>query len=153
VADAVIEAEFAKRKGHNYATIVVNLDTHCVFDVLDKRTKATVEDFLASRADKRRLKVATMDMRREFRDAVEAQCPWTLIVIDRFHVIKQASEAVHKVRKRVMSQADETEHHRLKDIRPLLGKAQEELTPAERQQLYGVLVDFPQLRLAHSLIQ
>jgi transposase len=87
--------EFAKRKGHNYATIVVNLRLHQVFAVLDKRSKATVRDFLAGRSDRRRRKVAAIDMRREFRDAVKEQCPWALIVIDRFHVIKCATEALH----------------------------------------------------------
>jgi transposase len=144
--------EFAKRKGHNYATIVVNLRTHQVFEVLDTRTKATVRDFFAGRAERRRLKVATIDMRRAFRDAVQEQCPWALIVIDRFHVIKNATDALHRVRKRLTRQAPKADQHRLKGLRDLLGKAPEDLTPAQRQGLYGVLVDFPALRLAHSLV-
>ena len=93
--------EFATRKGHHYATIVLNLRMHQVFDVLDQRSKATVSNFLAARSDRRRLKVAAIDMRREFRDAVQEQCPWALIVIDWFHVIKSATKALHNVRKRV----------------------------------------------------
>lgn len=144
--------EFAKRKGHKYATLVVNLRTHQVFDVLDTRTKAAVGSFLAARSERRRLKVVTIDMRREFRDAVQEQCPWALIVIDRFHVIKQATAALHKVRKRVMCHASEADQKRLKGIRELLGKAPEDLAPARRLELYGVLGDFPELRLAHSLV-
>ena len=144
--------EFAKRKGHNYATIVVNWRTHQVFDVLDKRTKATVRDFLAGRAERRRLQVATMDMRREFRNAVREQCPWALIVIDRFHVIQNATKALHNVRKRVARHASETDRRRLKGIRELLGKAPEDVCPATRLELYSVLAAFPALRLAHSLV-
>ena len=60
-----------------------------------------MSNFLAARSDRRRLKVVAIDMRREFRDAVQEQCPWALIVIDRFHVIKSATKALHNVRKRV----------------------------------------------------
>jgi transposase len=144
--------EFAKRKGHNYATIVVNLRTHQVFDVLDKRTKATVSNFLAARPERRRLKGATIDMRRECRDALKEQCPWTLIGIDRFQVVKGATTALHNVRKRVIRHASETAQSRLKRIRELLGKAPEDLRPAERLDLYSVMADFPALRLAHSLV-
>jgi transposase len=142
---------FATRKGHNDATLVVTLRTHQVFDVLDTRTKAAVGDLLAARAERRRLKVVTIDMRRECRDAVKAQCPWALIVIDRFHVIKRATEALHDVRKRLTRQADKADQHRLKGIRDRLGNAPEDLRPATRLDLYGVLVDVPALRLAHSL--
>jgi transposase len=144
--------EFAKRKGHNYATIVVNLRTHQVFEVLNTRTKATVANFLAARSERRRVKVATIDMRREFRDAVQEQCPWALIVIDRFHVVKMATEALHQIRKRLTRQAQEADRKRLQESRELLGKATEDLTVAQRVALYSVLVDFPELRCAHSLV-
>jgi transposase len=143
--------EFAKRKGHNYATVMVNLRTHQVFEVLDQRTKATVGAFLAARTDRHRLKVATIDMRREFREAVQEQCPWALIVVDRFHVIKQASAALHDVRKRLTRQAPPADQQRLKGTRELLGVAAEHLRPEQRQHLYTVLVDFPDLRCAHTL--
>jgi transposase len=115
--------EFAKRKGHNSATGVVNLRPHEVFEVLDKRTQATVGDFLATRADRRRLKVATIDRRRACRDAVQEQCPWVLIVMDRFHVVKMATEALHHVRTRLTRQAQEADRKRLQEVRKLLGKA------------------------------
>jgi transposase len=144
---------FAKPKGHHYATIVVDLCTQQVFDVLDKRTKGAVRDFLAVHAERHRLKVATIDMRREFRDVVKEQCHWVLMVIDRFHVIKSATAALHHVRERITRQAHKADQKRLKGIRDLLGKAQEDLTPAQRLELYGVLEDFPSLRLAHSLVR
>jgi transposase len=144
--------EFAKRTGHNDATIVINLRSHQVLDVLNTRTKATVSDLLATRAERRRLKVAAIDMRREFRDAIQEQCPWALMVIDRFHVIKHATEALHRVRKRLTRQAPKADQQRLKDLRDLLGKAPEDMRPAQRLKLYGVLADFPALRLAHSLV-
>jgi transposase len=144
--------EFAKRKGHNYATVLVNLRTHHVFEVLDQRTKATVRDFLANRMDRRRLQVVTIDMRREFRDAVQEQCPWALIVVDRFHVMQQATAALHAVRKRLTHQAPAADQARLKESRKLLGHAAERLVPAQRQQLYTLLVNCPELRCAHTLV-
>jgi transposase len=75
-----------------------------------------------------------------------------LIVIDRFHVIKCATEALPQVRKRLTRHADEADQKRLKRLRDLLGKAPEDLCPAARLDLYSVLADFPALRLAHSLV-
>ena len=144
--------EFAKCKGHHYATVMVNLRTHQVFEVLDQRTKATVGAFLANRPDRRRLKVVTIDMRREFRDAVQGQCPWALIVVDRFHVMQQATAAIHEVRKRLTRQAPAADQARLKGIRKLLGHAEKHLLPAQHQHLYIVLADFPELRCAHTLV-
>jgi hypothetical protein len=36
-------------------------------------------------------------MRCEFREAVQEQCPWVLMVIDRFHIIKQATTATQGI--------------------------------------------------------
>ena len=142
----------ATRQGHHYATIVVNLRLHQVFDVLDQRRTATVSTFLAARSDRRRLQVAAIDRRRACRDAVQEQGPWAVIVMDRFHGIKSATTAFHTVRKRVARHPAETDRRRLTGRRNLLGKAPEDLSPAKRLELYGVLADFPPLRLAHSLV-
>ena len=37
-------------------------------------------------------------------------------------------------------------------MRNLLGKAPEDLSPEKRLEFYGVLANFPELRLAHSLV-
>jgi hypothetical protein len=75
-----------------------------------------------------------------------------LIVMDRFQVSKQATEALHNVRKRLMSHTPAADHRRLNGMRELLGKAPEGLSPEKRLELYGVLGNFPELRLAHSLV-
>jgi transposase len=142
----------ATRKGHRYATLVVTLRTHQVFNVLEQRTKVTVGAFLAARSDRRRLQVATIARRREFRDAIHEQCPWALMVLDRFHVVHNATAALHDIRKRLARQAREADRRRLKDTRDLLGKAPEALPTAQRLAFYGVLGDFPALRLAHRLV-
>jgi transposase len=75
-----------------------------------------------------------------------------LIVLDRFHVSKSAMAALPRVRKRLTRQAHKANQHRLKGLRALLGRAPEDMTPWQRQGRYGVLADFPALRLAHSLV-
>jgi transposase len=37
--------------------------------------------------------VVAIDLRYECWETVEEQCPWALMVIDRFHVIKRATQA------------------------------------------------------------
>lgn len=145
-------AELAPCTGHHYATGMVNLRTHHGFEVLAQRTKAPVGDFVADRTDRRRLTVVTIDRRRAVRDAGQAQCPWALIVVDRFPGLPQARAARHAVRTRLTRQAPAAAQERRKGIRTLLGHAEEHLWPAQRPQLDTVWVDFPAVRGAHTLV-
>lgn len=45
-----------------------------------------------------------MDMWRPYKDAVNLVLPHAIIVIDKFHVVKMANEAVEKGRKDLRSQ-------------------------------------------------
>ncbi len=43
--------EWAKRKGHTYGTIVVDLERHTVIDVLDQHSTEAVEQWLVAHPD------------------------------------------------------------------------------------------------------
>lgn len=91
------------KKGHDYITIVVDLDTHKVLYVTDGKDATTidryVEDMKAHDGDPDNIKIVTCDMSLGFKAATERNFKNSTQVIDKFHVIKNANEAVNDVRK------------------------------------------------------
>ena len=91
------------KKGQNYISIVVDLDTHNVLFVTDGKDATTidryVEDMKAHNGDPDNIKIVTCDMALGFKAATEKNFKNSTQVIDKFHVIKNANEAVNDVRK------------------------------------------------------
>lgn len=94
--------EAAHRKGsRNLATIVSDLEGKRVHEVLDGRTRRTVERFLGSlsETERRRVEVVCIDLYEPFRQAVRSQLPDAQIVADPFHVVRGAGQALDTVRR------------------------------------------------------
>lgn len=88
-------------KGHRYASLMTDLDKGRVLEVVEDRTKESVQTLIKSALSDVQLpgvRAAAMDMWRPFMDAWEdaSDAP---IVHDRFHVSKYLGEAVNAVRK------------------------------------------------------
>jgi transposase len=96
--------EFSYRKRHRYVTIVVDHDRRRVVWTGEGKGKAALERFFAEIGPKacQRLETVTMDMSAGYRRAVLDHAPQAVIVFDRFHVQKLASEALDEVRRNVV---------------------------------------------------
>jgi len=89
------------RAGHQYVTLMNDLDGGRVLDVVETRTtKATVK-LLTGLAAKQRKKVlsVSVDMWKPFARAVMRMLPKADLVHDRFHISKYLNEAVDAVRR------------------------------------------------------
>ena len=91
------------KKGQNYITLVVDLDTHYVLFVTDGKDATTidryVEDMKAHNGNPDNIRIVTCDMALGFKAAAEKNFKNSTQVIDKFHVIKNANDAVNDVRK------------------------------------------------------
>ena len=91
------------RKGHNYITVVVDLKERNVIFATEGKDHTTVdtfvEDFKAHNGDPDNIRIVTCDMSLGFRKGVADNFPNSQTIIDKFHVIKHANEAVDAVRK------------------------------------------------------
>lgn len=91
------------KKGHRYITVFANLFTRKVLDVEDGKDKSTisafVKDFVAHKGRPEAIKVVSCDMSLGFLKGIEEAFPNATPVIDKFHVVKHANEAVDMVRK------------------------------------------------------
>lgn len=91
------------RKGHRYITVVTDLAERNVIRVVPGKDANTVKrfalDFMDHNGDPNRVTLVTCDMSLGFAKGIREHLPNAAKVIDKFHVIKHANEAVDKVRK------------------------------------------------------
>lgn len=91
------------RKGHNYITVMVDLAERKVIYATEGKDHTTVDrftaDFKEHRGNPENIKAVTCDMSLGFRKGVRDNFPNSNTIIDKFHVIKHANEAVDTVRK------------------------------------------------------
>ena len=91
------------RKGHNYITVVADLVEHDVINVTSGKDSITVKrfvgDFMDHNGVPEYVRLVTCDMSLGFRKGIREHLPNAQRIIDKFHVVKHANEAVDKVRK------------------------------------------------------
>ncbi|UFS71456.1 ISL3 family transposase [Geomonas sp. RF6] len=93
--------EFALRKGHDYATVIVEPHRRKVLFVATGRGRESIRPFFQQLGEEgcKRLKAVAMDMNGAFETEVKANCPQAAIVYDLFHVVaKYSREVLDKVR-------------------------------------------------------
>jgi len=99
--------EKAIRKGHRYATILTDVASGRVIDLVEARTKEAALQLLGQLPEGAAASVqaVAMDMWPAYIQAVEQALPEAAIVFDKFHLKKHLNEAVDKIRRQ--------EHRRL----------------------------------------
>ncbi|OCZ49751.1 transposase [Dehalobacter sp. TeCB1] len=85
--------DFAFKKRHSYGTIMVDIETHRIIDLLDSRDKEPVTQWLKSFPN---LKVVSRDGSHTYSSAISEAHPNAIQISDRFHLLKNLSEAVEK---------------------------------------------------------
>lgn len=85
--------DFAKRRGHSYATLLVNMETHQPVDVLDDRTTSALEEWLREHPG---VQVICRDRAGAYHEGAKAGAPDAAQVADRFHLFQNLCDAVEK---------------------------------------------------------
>lgn len=136
--------EFALRKGHRYATVVVEPRRKRVLWVGKGRAREDVRPFFSQLGPDgcRRLRAVVMDMNPAYEEEVRVHCPQAQIVYDLFHVVaKYGREVIDRVR---VDEANRLRHDRaarqvIKGARWLLLRNRENVRPEDRVTLRDLL--------------
>ena len=92
------------KKGHHYITVFMDLEKKTVLYTTDGKDHTTVdtfvEDFEEHGGQSEKIKIVTCDMSLGFQKGITDNFPLVSTVIDKFHIIKHANEAVDAVRKK-----------------------------------------------------
>lgn len=83
--------DFAIRKRFSYGTIMVDLETHRIIDIIPSRESSDVKRWLETFPN---LKIVSRDGSSTYAAAIKGAHPHALQISDRFHLIKGLSEAV-----------------------------------------------------------
>ena len=88
-------------KGHDYASVSLDLDQGRVLEVVRGRKAEDAREALRAlpEAQRRQVKAACIDMSEAFDKAVRIELPNAVRVYDKFHISKLLGEAVDKVRR------------------------------------------------------
>jgi transposase len=114
--------DFSFRRGRRFGTIIVNLQTHEVLDLLPDRT---VDTSAAWMADHSEIELVSRDRGGDYAAAARKAAPQATQVADRFHLFKNLTEAVERslasLRAEIRTNAEKTSRQKfgkLTMIRP-----------------------------------
>lgn len=131
--------------------VITNIENNTVVELLHNRNKDTVVRYLHHLEGKEQIQYVAMDMWVPYRDAVRAVIPQAQIVIDKFHVLKMANEALEKVRKGLRESLTLKERRGLMHDRFVLLKRAHDLGDKERLLLSGWTKNYDVIGIAYRL--
>jgi DNA-binding NarL/FixJ family response regulator len=85
--------DWAKRKGMDYGTIIVNADTGRPIDLIDNRNSTDVAQWLSRYQN---IKYVTRDRASSYTSAIKKAIPEAKQIADRFHLVKNLSDAIQE---------------------------------------------------------
>ncbi len=114
--------EIAHEKRHKYLTVVTDLQRRKVVRVLNERKAQSLTAFFKELGKEgcAKIECVVIDMWRPYRRAIRRCLKNALPIIDKFHVIKKAHEALDQVRKDEQAQLPPEQQRGLKGKRWLL---------------------------------
>jgi transposase len=146
--------EIASCKGHGQYKLVISApELGIVLDLLRDRHKESLEAWFDQRgvAWCAQVEVCCADMWDAYHSAAATKLPNAAQVVDRFHVMKNLTDALSKARRTLQKQASDSVKEQLKGSRWLLLKNRETLSDEEQQQLALVLDASPELKTCYEL--
>jgi transposase len=134
--------EFAIRKGHNYLTIVMDLETGAVLFAAEGRDEQAILPFFKKlKRIKAPIKAVAMDMWQPYMNAVETVFEDSVdIVHDPYHVVTHANKALDQIRRDIAKTLEGEERSYIKGTRYLLLKGLEKLSMSSMDKIMELMV-------------
>ena len=145
--------EVARAKGHDYLTVVYDLDSGTLLWVTEGRTKAGLQGFLEQLPAETvaGIEAVAMDMWPAFEHAVVESLPQAAIVFDRFHVMAHYGKVIDQVRRAEFKKAGAEDKTLVTGSRYLLLKNPERLSEGQKLRLDALLAANIHLHAVYNL--
>src|SRR5206468_1146746 len=131
--------EMSVRKGHEYISVFADLVRKRVLFATEGKDKETwvkfVEALEKHNGHRHAITQVSMDMSPAYQSGVAANCRNAQVVFDKFHVIKNASEAVDKVRRAEIRMGGQGVWEALRHSQWFWRKNPENLTDKEKDRM------------------
>jgi len=133
--------EVARAKGHDYMTLVYDLESGQLIWVHPGRTAYTLSQFfkMLSEPTKQGILAVAMDMGPAYQKAVRDDLPNADIIFDRFHVMQNFCKAMDNQRRAEFRKADDEQKQLITGSRYLLLKNSDKLNEAQQNKLQTLL--------------
>jgi transposase len=131
--------------------VITNIEERTLIDLLPNRNKETVMSYLSRLPNKERIVYVTMDMWKPYKDAVKIVLPKATIIIDKFHVVRMANQAMETIRKQLREGLSPKERRGLMQDRFILLKRNKLLSEMEKFTLDLWTRNHPSLGIAYEL--
>jgi len=145
--------EIASHKGHNYFTVAMDLERTRVVWVGKSRAKETLDQFFKELGKERSKKIEAVacDMWDPYIASIKEHAPSAKIVFDKFHVIKNYSRVIDKIRNMEFKKATEEKKEAIKGTKYLLLKNGDKLEKDQKEQLQRLLELNQNINIAYML--
>jgi transposase len=133
--------EVARAKGHDYMTVIYDMEVGHLIGVETGRTADIFSGFLKSLPEKTALKIeaVAMDMGPAYQKSVRECLPNADLVFDRFHVMKNYSKALSNQRRIEFRKANKAGKDLLKGTHYLVLKNADKLNDSQSDKLQKLL--------------
>lgn len=133
--------EVARAKGHDYMTVVYNMETGQLIWVETGRTAQTFSLFLQAlpKSTAQGILAVAMDMSPSYQKSVKDYLPRADIVFDRFHVMQNYSKAISNQRRMEFRKADDSGKKLIKGSKFLLLRNADKLSEKQQGKLKKLL--------------
>ena len=129
---------FTRKKG--YATTLVDLKNHKVFDVVLGRSEASLRSYLKRLPGRENVRVIVMDLSETYRRIAQQYFPNAMIVADRFHVIRLVNQHFLK-----LWQQYDPEGRKSRGLLSLMRRHHWRLSAVQKERLHQYLAQSPVL--------
>jgi len=127
--------EKAFKRGHNYATILIDSQKDYVVEMTEGRTEKDVKSLLyctTSQTEQPQLKRVNIDMWKPYINVFEEVAPQAMIVHDKFHIVKKLSEAIDKTRRKEVNNEPLLKNNRYTVLKNEHNRTQEQQSVFDR---------------------
>lgn len=137
--------------GEKYQSIIADAQNHKVIDILPNRYESDLIRYFSQFPSRMQVKCFVSDMNPHFRNVAQKCFPNAILIVDRFHVIRQAVWAMEHIRKNEQKRLSDRFRKYFKHSRYLLSKPFEQLNNDEMDRLALMFEISPKLADAYRM--